>query len=167
VTTIVATREVRAPASELWAVLVDWPRHGAWVPFTSMSVDDRGGQEVGSTFVGRTAVGPVGFDDPMRVTEWRPPTATGTGIVRISHEGNLIGGTAYVEVRPVTSGRCVATWHEAMVLLPRLPAGLARVVRALAGPPSSFGGRIIFGRVLRKAADQVEQAYAITQAERR
>ena len=63
------TREVRAPASELWDLLVDWPRHGGWVPLTTMRVDGERGHGVGSTFVGRTALGPVGFDDVMRVVK--------------------------------------------------------------------------------------------------
>ena len=46
-TSIVVAREVRAPAPEVWDLLVDWPRHAAWVPFTSMSVDADGGHGVG------------------------------------------------------------------------------------------------------------------------
>jgi hypothetical protein len=167
VTSIAVTREVRAPAPELWDLLVDWPRHAAWVPFTSMSVDADGGHVVGSAFIGRTAVGRIGFDDVMRVTDWRPPAGDGAGVVRIAHEGNVIGGTAEIEVRPVTTARCVVVWREDVQLLPRLPTRAARVVQAVAGPPTAIAGRMIFGRVLRRAADQAEQAYAITRAERR
>jgi hypothetical protein len=167
VTSIVVAREVRAPAPEVWDLLVDWPRHAAWVPFTSMSVDADGGHGVGSSFIGRTAFGRVGFDDLMRVTDWRTPTGEAAGIVRIAHEGNVIGGTAELEVRPVTAARCVVTWREDVELLPRLPRRAGRVVRAIAAPPTAVGGRMIFGRVVRRAAEQAEQAYAITQAERR
>lgn len=164
---IVVTREVRAPASELWDLLVDWPRHAGWVPFTTMSVDAAGGHGVGSTFVGRTAFGRVGFDDPMRVTDWRPPSGLDVGVVRIAHEGNVVGGTAEIEVRPVTAARCVVSWREDVELLPRLPRGAARLVGVLGGRPTALAGRVVFGRVLRRAADQAEQAYEISQAERR
>jgi polyketide cyclase/dehydrase/lipid transport protein len=167
VTSIAVTREVRAPAPELWDLLVDWPRHAAWVPFTSMSVDAQGGHAVGSTLVGRTTLGRIGFDDVMRVTDWRPPAGETAGVVRIAHVGNVIGGTAEIEVRAVTTTRCVAVWREDVQLLPRLPRRAARVIQGVAGPPTALAGRIIFGRVLRRAADQAEQAYAITRAERR
>ena len=73
VSAFAVSREVRAPARELWDLLVDWPRHGGWVPLTRMSVDELGGHGVGSTFVGRTSVGRFGFDDLMTVVAWRPP----------------------------------------------------------------------------------------------
>jgi hypothetical protein len=174
VSTFSVTREVRAPALELWDLIVDWPRHGAWVPLTSMKVDDLGGHGVGSTFVGRTAIGRLGFDDVMRVVAWRPPTGAAgeageagdtVGRVRIVHEGSVVGGVAEIEVRPVTSARCTVTWWEDVVLLPGLPGPLARTVALLGGPANVLAGRMIFGRVLRLAADQAEQAYAVTAGE--
>ncbi len=165
-TSFSVSREVRAPAGELWDLLVDWPRHGGWVPLTSMRVDEREGHGVGSTFVGRTRIGAVGFDDEMRVLAWRPPEGDGVGRVRIAHEGNVIGGSAEIEVRPVTSSRCTVTWWEDAILLPNLPPGVAKVVALLGGPVNVLAGRMIFGRVLRLAAEQAEQAYAITEQER-
>jgi hypothetical protein len=160
------TREVRAPARDLWDLVVDWPRHGAWVPLTRMSVDAQGGHGVGSTFVGRTALGRLGFDDRMTVVAYRPPEGDTVGRVRIRHDGNVIGGSAEIEVRPVTPGRCVATWWEDVELLPRLPSRASQVLGLLSGPPNVLAGRLIFGRVLRMAAAQAEQAYAITVSER-
>jgi hypothetical protein len=165
VSTFSVTREVRAPALELWDLIVDWPRHGAWVPLTSMKVDDLGGHGVGSTFVGRTAIGRLGFDDVMRVVAWRPPTGDTVGRVRIMHEGSVVGGVAEIEVRPVTSSRCTVTWWEDVVLLPGLPSSLAKTVALLGGPANVLAGRMIFGRVLRLASDQAEQAYAVTAGE--
>lgn len=160
------SREVRAPAGELWDLLVDWPRHAAWVPFTTMSVDAEGSNAVGSTFVGRTAIGPVGFDDVMRVVAWRPPEGSTTGRVRVVRQGRVLGGSAEVEVRPVTAERCVATWWEDIELLPGLRPGLARLTVLTTAPATVLAGRLLFGRVLRRAADQAEQAHAITVAER-
>lgn len=161
-----ATREVRAPAGELWDLLVDWPRHNAWVPLTTLSVDADGGHGVGATFVGRTALGPVGFDDVMRVVAWRPPDGSTSGRLRVLHEGRVVGGAAEIEVRPVTAARCVATWWEDVVLLPGAPAAVGRVTRLAAAPGTVLAGRLLFGRVLRRAAEQAEQAHAITVAER-
>lgn len=160
------SREVRAPARELWDLIVDWPRHAAWVPLTRMSVDDRGGHGVGATFTGRTAIGPVGFDDVMTVTAWRPPEGDAVGRVRISHDGRVVGGSAEIEVRPVTASRCVATWWEDVQLLPGLSPRTGRLLGLVSGPGNVLAGRLIFGRVLRRAADQAEQAYAITAGER-
>jgi hypothetical protein len=159
------SREVRAPARDLWDLLVDWPRHSGWIPLTSMSVDEQGGHGVGSSFVGRTKIGRVGFDDVMTVVAWRPPEGDSVGRVRIEHQGNVIGGSAEIEIRPVTASRCVATWWEDVALLPGLPSSAAKVVGLLAGPGNVVAGRLIFGRVLRLAAAQAEQAYAITAAE--
>jgi hypothetical protein len=157
------TREVRAPAGELWDLLVDWPRQSAWVPLTQLRVDEAGGHGVGATLVARTHIGPVGFDDLMRVVGWRPPQEpAGVGRVRIVHEGSVVGGVAEIEVRPVTANRCVVTWWEDVQLLPGLPPQLARVVALLGGPANVLAGRLIFGRVLRLAGDQAERSSAIT-----
>jgi hypothetical protein len=155
------SREVRAPAEEVWNLLVDWPRHAAWVPLTTMQVDEQGGHGVGATFVARTQVGRLGFDDVMRVVAWRPPEGPAVGRVRIAHEGNAVGGMAEIEVRPVTANRCTVSWWEDVALLPGLPAGLAKVVALVGGPANVLAGRLIFGRVLSRAADQAEQSYAI------
>jgi hypothetical protein len=158
------SREVKAPAAEMWDLLVDWPRHAGWVPLTSMRVDENGGHGVGATFVGRTALGPLGFDDLMRVESWRPPDGATVGRLRVEHLGRVVGGVAGLEVRPVTTTRCTVTWWEDMRLLPGLPGRLGRVVTVLAAPPTVLAGRRIFARVLRLAAAQAEQAHAIRAA---
>jgi polyketide cyclase/dehydrase/lipid transport protein len=167
VTAFSVAREVRAPAAEMWELLVDWPRHAGWVPLTTMSVGEDGGHGVGATFVARTRLGPLGFDDVLRVVAWRPPERTSPGRVRVVHEGAVVGGSAEVEVRPITGSRCVATWWEDVVLAPRLPRGAAGIVGVLSAPVSVLAGRLVFGRMLRLAADQAEQSYAITAGEGR
>jgi hypothetical protein len=166
VSAFAVSREVRAPARELWDLLVDWPRHAGWVPLTRMSVDEHDGHGVGSTFVGRTSIGRFGFDDRMTVVAWRPPEGDTVGRVRIRHEGTVVGGFAEIVVRPVTARRCVATWWEDVALLPGLPGPAGTLLGLLSGPPNVLAGRMIFGRVLRLAPDQAEQAYAITVQER-
>jgi Polyketide cyclase / dehydrase and lipid transport len=158
------SREVRAPAQVLWDLLVDWPRHGGWVPLTTVRVDENRGHGVGATLVGRTAVGPLGFDDVMRVIAWRPPDGTTTGRVRLRHEGKLVGGEAEIEVRPVTDTRCVVTWWEDIHVLPTLPARAAHAIDLLGGPATVLSGRWVFGRLLRRAADQAEQSTVIAES---
>jgi uncharacterized protein YndB with AHSA1/START domain len=159
-------REVRAPAEEVWDLLVDWPRHAAWVPLTTMTVDEAGSHTVGSRLVGRTAIGPVGFDDVMRVVAWRPPAGRATGRVEVVHEGRVLGGSAQLEVRPVTAARCVATWSEDLQILPGAPRSVGKLLAVAGAPATALAGRLVFGRVLRRAADQAEQAHAIAVAER-
>lgn len=62
-------------------------------------------------FVARTALGPVGFDDPMLVTYARAPTATEPGVARIVKEGRLVLGWAVLTVTATESGSEVR-WHE-------------------------------------------------------
>ncbi|MGN6754041.1 MAG: hypothetical protein ACTHJJ_15970, partial [Intrasporangium sp.] len=47
---------------------------------------------VGTRFVGRTAWGPVWFDDPMVVEALRPPTDERPGFARIRKEGTVVRG---------------------------------------------------------------------------
>ena len=42
---------------DVWDLLVDWPRHAAWVPLTTLRVDEHGGHGVGATLVARTSLG--------------------------------------------------------------------------------------------------------------
>ncbi len=102
----------------------------------------------------------------MTVVAWRPPEGDTVGRVRIRHDGKVVGGVAEIEVRPVTASRCVVTWWEDVALLPGLPALAGSVLGLLTGPPNVLAGRMIFGRVLRLAADQAEQAHAIATQER-
>ena len=67
--------------------------------------------------------------------------------------------------RPVTDARCVATWWEDITPLPLLPRRLARGLEVVTAPANVLAGRLIFGRVLRMAADQAERAQAIASGE--
>jgi hypothetical protein len=117
-------------ADEAWRRVTDWERHGEFVPLTRMRVDhDPSTGRV--TFVARTAVGPVGFDDVMAVTYSRPPSDTEPGIVRIVKQGKVVLGWAVLTVTPRGSGSEVR-WHEEARL--RWTAGpvVALVDRAVA-----------------------------------
>jgi hypothetical protein len=88
----------------------------------------------GAGFVARTALGRLGFDDPMEIVAWDPPHAC-----RIEKRGRVVRGWAELTVEPRAAGSRV-TWREEAV-----PAGLPR----RAQPVADRAGRQLFARVLR------------------
>lgn len=76
----------------VWERLWDLDRHTSTIPLTTV----RGGPlSLATTFVGRTALGPVGFDDVMVVREWDPPQR-----VVIDKVGRLLRGSIEVTLEP-------------------------------------------------------------------
>ena len=135
--------EVRRPstlsAEDAWRRLTDWPAHGRFVPFTTVTVTESHPEGVGTVFVARTALAGFGFDDPMTVVEWDPPADGRTGRCRMVKGGRVMLGWAELSVAPQGAG-CSASWREEITVarLPRfLDAGTA------------LGSRLLFGRVLR------------------
>lgn len=128
------TADSPLPPVAAWSRLVDWPRHARHVPFTAITVTTPPPPGVGTVFVARTALGPMGFDDPMEVVVWEPPR-----FCRIEKRGRVMLGWAELTVQPRASGSRV-TWREEAVpaRLPAFAAGLA-----------AGSGRLLFGRVLR------------------
>jgi len=94
--------------------VTDWRRHR--VPLTRITVTDVG-------FTARTAVGPLGFDDPMEVTLWDPPRR-----VVLRKLGRVITGEATIEVVAEGTGS-VVTWDEdvRVIGVPRLADPVLRV----------------------------------------
>jgi uncharacterized protein YndB with AHSA1/START domain len=145
-----ASREVAADVEQVWRTVTDWSAHGRWVPLTTMEVTrDTGGE--GTTFVGRSGLGPLAFDDPMEVVRWDPPTASRAGTAGIAHRGRVILGHAEVQVVPLPGGRCRVRWTEEVSVVS--PRASRAVTYALA-----LGGRLAFGRVLAQLAREVESS---------
>ena len=145
-------REVAAPATTVWRLLTDWPAMSRWVPLTRVrSVPGPDG--VGARFVGRTGVGPLGFDDPMTVTGWHPPSERDGGRCGVRKTGRVVLGDAWFVVQPLGADRCLVTWGEdvEVAVLRRLP---------LAGAATALGGRLVFGTLLRAMAAEAEAAAA-------
>jgi carbon monoxide dehydrogenase subunit G len=117
-----AAVDVPATAEEVWAVLVDWSRHGEWVPFTRAE----GGAAEGEGIEAWTGIGPVGFLDTMVISGWRPPHR-----VEVRHTGRIVRGEGRFDLVDLPGGRCRVTWSE-LVDLPLGPAG--RVGWIAAGP---------------------------------
>ncbi|MFE4335446.1 SRPBCC family protein [Streptomyces sp. NPDC056831] len=126
------------PAAESWRRVTDWERHAAHVPLTTVTVPTGLPTRIGTVFVARTGVGPLGFDDPMEVVRWTPPAAGRAGLCRLEKRGSLVLGRASIDVYPTDSGSHVVWVEELTVrLLPRW-----------ADPLLAGAGRRVFGRVL-------------------
>jgi hypothetical protein len=149
VATFVARRLVDAPAAAAWGRLTDWPAHGRWVPLTTVRVTERT-DGVGTRFVGRTGVGPLGFDDPMEVVAWQPPGDGMPGRCTVVKRGRVVLGSARLDVTPVGRSRCQIEWTEEVDIAP------VRLTR-WAAPAVAAVGRLAFSTVLRKAAREAEE----------
>jgi hypothetical protein len=110
-----ASADVAAPADRVWKMLVDWPRHSEWVPFTRV----KGGAAKGESIEAWTGVGPLGFLDTMEISEWAPPMR-----VSVRHTGRFPRGEARFDLLDLPGGRCRVTWWE-VIDLPFGPVGRA------------------------------------------
>jgi uncharacterized protein YndB with AHSA1/START domain len=98
--------DVAAPPERVFAALTDWARQGEWMPGTRVRVVKGNGDAAGDEIVARTGIGPVGFDDPMRLTAWEPPARC-----EMAHLGRVVRGGGVFLVEPRDAGsRC--TWVE-------------------------------------------------------
>ncbi|MET7313200.1 MULTISPECIES: SRPBCC family protein [unclassified Streptomyces] len=126
------------PAAESWRRVTDWEQHAAHVPLTRISVPTGLPTGIGTVFVARTGVGPLGFDDPMEVVRWTPPAAGRAGLCRLEKRGSVVLGRASIDVYPAECGSHVVWVEELHIrLLPQ--CGDSLISRA---------GRRIFRRVL-------------------
>ncbi|WP_433796152.1 SRPBCC family protein [Actinoplanes sp. CA-252034] len=148
------SRDVRATATDTWKILVDWPRHGDWVPLTVLRVESERPDGVGARFVARTGVGPLAFDDPMTVEAWEPPGGDAPddrpGHCAILKHGRVVHGSASFSVTPLPGGQCRVEWTEDVTVSPR------RLTR-YADPLVTLIGRAGFAATLRGLARDVEK----------
>ena len=100
--------------AETWARLTDWKRHEEFMPLTRVSMRTPA-DHVGASFVARTSIGPLGFDDPMEVTVWQPPTQSRPGVCCIVKRGRVVRGGARLTVSEAEGGS-LAHWHEEATL---------------------------------------------------
>ncbi|MFJ8358165.1 SRPBCC family protein [Streptomyces sp. NPDC093984] len=122
------------PVEQAWLRLTDWPRHADVVPLTRVTVLTPGPTGVGTVFVARSGVGPLAFDDPMEVVDWRPPTRC-----RMVKRGGVVTGWAEFEVRPHGDAGSRVVWREEIAVR-RLPG--------LFDPPLGWLARRMFGRAV-------------------
>jgi hypothetical protein len=142
-------RDSGLTAPQAWARLTDWQRHGDFIPFTDVVVTDSAPETPGTpqpvpgaTFVARTSIGPLHFDDPMEVTYWHPPD-DGDGLCRLVKTGRVVTGWAVLKVTPTPTG-CSITWKEDAAV---------RFTGALLSWPT----RLLAGKVFGRLVDQLLQ----------
>lgn len=123
------------PMQLVWERVSDLVGHAAGVPLTT-TTSDAGDPTVGWRFTPRTALGPLGFDDPMVVTVWDPPRR-----LRVEKRGRVLAGWADISLTSLPQGGTRVTWQEEVV-----PAhtGIARRTR----PVFDAVGAVIFRRAL-------------------
>jgi hypothetical protein len=126
---------VPATPQQAWELAVNWDRQREWILATSV----RGGHGLGAKVTGRTGIGPVGFTDPMLITQWQPPRRC-----VLTHQGKLVRGAGIFEVLPCQDGpggsfaRSEFRWSEELEL--PLPPVIARpLATALIGPLARLG----------------------------
>ncbi|GAA3590891.1 hypothetical protein GCM10022223_01760 [Kineosporia mesophila] len=124
---------IAAPVPVVWARLTDWSAHGRMVPLTSIRVIGAPDQ-VGSVFVARTGIGPLAFDDSMRIDEFEPPAAQVSGEEVIGEPP--VGPARF---RVTKTGRVVKGWAEAELWPTAAAGGLARPSGGPAGSGATAG----------------------------
>lgn len=124
--TFTVTHEFDAPPQIVWAEMIDWEGHGAWVPATRVEVDGPDSQAVGATFTGYTGYGPLTLVDRMRVSEIGWDDSAGKGECVVEKLGPVLRGTAGFTVSERGEGSRV-DWFED-VTVPYLPGFLAPIV---------------------------------------
>jgi Polyketide cyclase / dehydrase and lipid transport len=123
-----------------FAAVADFPGHANGVPFTHVETTP-GPPSVGWSFTAITALGPLGFRDPMVLTRWDPPDSDGRGGYALRKTGRILAGWAAVDVAPAASGGTEVRWAEQIDLRPR-------ALGVLTAPASRWAGGRILGQAL-------------------
>ena len=123
------------PVEVVWEKVSDLAGHAEGVPLQRVT-SDPGPPRLGWRFTPRTAVGPLGFDDPMVVTVWEPPRR-----LRVEKVGLVLAGWADISLTALPEGGTRVTWQEEVV-----PANEAVARRTR--PVFDAAGKVVFGRAL-------------------
>ena len=135
--TIAAKVTIDAEPETVWRAVVDWPRQREWIWGTRVN----GGHGTGAGVTGRTGLGPVGFTDPMVITDWDPPRRC---IVR--HTGRVVRGTGTFEVAPFGPGS-EFRWIEHLQL--PVPPAVGALAARMITPAAEWGLRSSLRRFAR------------------
>lgn len=141
------TFEVTTPLSpdQAWRRIVDVSSHGQVVPFTTGRGPSPDEATVGSRYVARTALGPIGFDDVMLVVILE----AGRRVV-FDKVGRLLGGTVEVELRPDGPTGARVRWRQSIELpwVPRALRPVANLVLRVLAPVICAGYRRVVTKLL-------------------
>ncbi len=131
--TVTAGVIVGADQWQVWDLAVDWARQHRWI----LATRTQGGHGLGAQVTGRTSIGPVGFNDPMLITEWDPPNRC-----TVTHQGKIVRGEGIFEVRPggetINDLRTEFRWTE-RIELPLPPVVGRPLARLLIAPVTRVG----------------------------
>ena len=136
--------DFEAPPRIVWDRLVDWARHGDWIPATRMDVGPGDPTDVGAEFTAYTGIGPLVLEDRMRVVRCAWSVEDESGECEVEKLGPKLWGTASFTVAAAEGGSRVV-WEED-VTVSRLPGLLAPV----AGAVGAIGFRIAMWRLSRR-----------------
>ncbi|HSV38575.1 MAG TPA: SRPBCC family protein [Nocardioidaceae bacterium] len=103
--------DVAAPAAALWAYVTDWEKHSEWVPLSRVETVGGSGRGVGGKLRAWSGIGPVGFWDPLTVTEWAEHE-DGGGRCALVHTGRVVKGDAVITVTALSADRSTLHWLE-------------------------------------------------------
>lgn len=142
---IIWLRSSRTPR-QAWDRVWDLERHTQVIPLTTVTLDPPATElAAGVGFTGRTVLGPMAFDDTMRVTQWHAPTDAEGGHAVVEKTSRFLGGRIEVGVAPHLCGSAI-TWRQGVVL-PRLPSPL-RWVESVAARGAAAGYQVALRRLL-------------------
>lgn len=125
------------PAAEAFDRLLDLDAHSALVPLTT--VRHEGPLGVGQRFVGRTHLGPVGFDDVMVIEEHRRPEPGVPGRCRIRKTGRWVLGT--IDLTVEDADPAIVVWTQDIRI---------RWISQVADPVVTAVARIAYRTMLRR-----------------
>ena len=106
-----ASVDIAASVEQTWRAVMDWSRQGEWIPATRVRATAGSGDAVGDRVVARTALGRLGFDDPMEIVRWEPPH-----VCEVRHLGRVVRGTGTFVVEPAGAGRSRFVWSEQLTV---------------------------------------------------
>jgi carbon monoxide dehydrogenase subunit G len=102
---------IAAEAEQVWRFVTDWSRQGEWIPATRVRTLSGEGDALGDRVVARTALGPVGFDDPMEIVRCEQPH-----LCEVRHLGRVVRGSGTFAVEPAGTARSRFVWTEQLTV---------------------------------------------------
>lgn len=122
---------IDASAQEVFDAITNWPYQSMWMLGTSVKAVKNNGQGKGGAIIARTSIGPFGFNDPMTITEWRPPYEC-----TVVHTGKVVQGGGSFLVEPIGPSTSTFIWSEDV----KVPFGyIGKIGWNLAKIPFGFG----------------------------
>lgn len=139
--------QAQCPADQALSRVLDLRAHSQVIPLTTLTPAPAFSDLTpGFRFVARTALGPLGFDDPMVVEHIG--TVPGRAAARLRKEGRAIRGRIRVDCRDTDGGGSALTWQQE-VHLPWWP----RSLHWMATPVLKIGYRRVLRQLLARTAN--------------